>query len=85
MVHDVTVTAAPAIDAASHPLCHMSGQLIFKEIGYALHADDGKDFWLDMDSNPQHLIERTVSIAGRHYGRDLIWVEAIGPAEPRKG
>ena len=67
--------------AELHPQCHVSGQLICKDVGYALHCKDGLDVWLEMDSIPQNLIERDVVIAGRRYGGDLIWVEAIGPLE----
>ena len=67
--------------AEPHPQCRVSGQLICKDIGYALHCKDGPDLWLEMDSIPQNLIERDVVIAGRRYAGVLIWVEAIGPLE----
>ena len=65
---------------ALHPACREFGQLICKDIGYALHRSDGEDVWLEMDAIPQHLIEREVVIAWRRYGRNLIWVDSIGPA-----
>ena len=64
-----------------HPHCLLSGQLICKDIGYALHCKDGPDLWLEMESIPQNLIERDVFVTGRRYGGDLVWVEAIGPLE----
>lgn len=64
-----------------HPHCRMAGQLVCKDVGYALHCQDGADLWLEMDAIPLNLVECDVVIDGRRYGRDLIWVEAIGPLE----
>ncbi len=54
--------------------------LVSKDYCYALRCNDGKEFWLEMDSIPNHLIDQPVQIEGRLYRPNLVSVERIGPA-----
>jgi hypothetical protein len=60
--------------------CHEVGRLIAKDGCYALHSVTGTDVWLEIEPVPLHLIDEDVEIIGERFGKDLIWVSAIGPA-----
>ena len=60
--------------------CHQTGWLIAKNNCFALRCEDGDEYWLEMDSIPQHLLDQRVNIDGVKYGETLIAVRGIGPA-----
>lgn len=68
-----------AIQAAETTLCHKTGVLIRKSGCYALHDADGRDWWLEMESIPLHLLDQAVTIQGTEYPPNLIQVERFGP------
>ena len=63
-----------------HRPCRQTGRLISKSSCYALASEDGGEYWLEMDSIPQHLLDQRVRIDGVMFGSSLIAVEGIGPA-----
>lgn len=63
------------------PHCSQTGILDFEDYCYILKCDDGTSYWLEMDRIPMHLVERPVRVDGMLFPRNLISVEAIGPAE----
>lgn len=60
--------------------CREVGRFIAKGGCYALHRENGADVWLEIEPVPLHLIDEDVEITGERFGKDLIWVSAIGPA-----
>lgn len=67
-------------DASPRPPCCEHGNLVAKNGCYALQRDDGTEFWLEMDRIPLHQLDHRVKVTGAHYQKNLICVEAIGPA-----
>lgn len=67
-------------DKADHRQCCQTGQLIAKSNCFALRCEDGDEYWLEMDSIPQHLLDQRVTIDGIMFGTSLIAVQGIGPA-----
>lgn len=67
-------------DAIHHHPCRQTGRLISKSSCFALASEDGGEYWLEMDSIPQHLLDQRVHIDGVMFGTSLIAVEGIGPA-----
>lgn len=67
-------------ERSSRRPCRETGRLISKSSCFALRCEDGGEYWLEMDSIPQNLIDQRVSIDGVMYGKTLIAVAGIGPA-----
>lgn len=60
--------------------CRQTGRLVAKSNCFALQCEDGREYWLEMDRIPHHLIDHRVKIDGVMFGKTLIAVEGIGPA-----
>jgi hypothetical protein len=59
--------------------CRQTGRLISKSNCFALRCEDGDEYWLEMETIPQHLVDQDVRIDGTMFGKSLIAVEGIGP------
>jgi hypothetical protein len=60
--------------------CRKIGRFVEKDGCFALRGRDS-DVWLEIDPVPLHLLDEQVEISGQQYGRDLVWVTAIGPVK----
>jgi hypothetical protein len=68
------------VSKSARTKCHEVGRFIAKDGCYALQNVAGADVWLEIEPIPLHLIDEDVEIFGERFGKDLIWVSAIGPA-----